>query len=183
MNPRSDRPPQARLQCRQSTEPERAVRKQNRYFALKLPIAVDAKSTSFAYVDPGKDSDSEQRSWGAAHEWLWRALRGIGAILDYTMRAETALKRWSNGTGKQGKQIAESPNRDDPAVKAEMIQIEDVMRRGDRAGSSKYGGFQGATLRLLESRNLPKSKGATGVTIDGFETLVSDRLRMQDSDL
>ncbi len=183
MMPRSDRPVQARLQCRHSPDPQRAVEKQTRCFALKLPIAVDAKSTSFAYLDPGKDTDSEQRSWADAHEWLWRALRGIGAVLDYTMRAETALKRWSNGAGELSSQREYGPSRNDPAVKAEMIQIEDVMRRGYRAGSSKYGGFQGATLRLLESRNLPKSKGATGVTIDGFETLVSDRLRMQDSDL
>ena len=53
-----------------------AVRKQTRYFALKLPIAVDDKTATFAYVDPGKDTDTELRSWGAAHEGLWRALRG-----------------------------------------------------------------------------------------------------------
>ena len=172
MMPRSDRPVQAKLQYRQSPDPQGAVRKQTRYFALKLPIAVDAKSTFLAYVDPGKDSDIELRSWGDAHEWLWRALRGkgikvqvvaIGADHDATIRAETALKRWSNGASKQVEQIAEEPTQDDPAVKAEMIQIEDVMRRGDRAGLSKYGGFQGATLRLIELRNLPKSKGTTGV--------------------
>ena len=50
--------------------------RQTRYFALKLPIAVAAKTATFAYVDPGKDTDTELRSWGAAHEWLWRALRG-----------------------------------------------------------------------------------------------------------
>ena len=52
--------------------------KQTRYFALKLPIAVDAKTATFAYVDPGNSTDTELRSWGAAHEWLWRALRGKG---------------------------------------------------------------------------------------------------------
>ena len=168
------------------------MRKQTRYFALKLPIAVDAKSTFLAYVDPGKDSDIELRSWGDAHEWLWRALRGkgikvqvvaIGADHDATIRAETALKRWSNGASKQVEQIAEEPTQDDPAVKAEMIQIEDVMGRGDRAGLSKYGGFQGATLRLIELRNLPKSKGTTGVSIDSYETWVLRRLRMLETDL
>ena len=85
-----------------------AVRKQTRYFALKLPIAVDEQSATFAYVDPGKDTDTELRSWGAAHEWLWRALRGkgltvkvivIGSDHDVTIRSEAALKRWSNGNG------------------------------------------------------------------------------------
>ena len=48
---------------------------QTRYFALKLPIAVDTKTATFAYVDPGRYTDTELRSWGTAHEWLWRALR------------------------------------------------------------------------------------------------------------
>ena len=93
-----------------------AVRKQTRYFALKLPIAADAKTATFAYIDPGNTTDTELRSWGAAHEWLWRALRGkgikvqvvaIGLDFDDTIRSETALKRWSKGAGKQVEQIAE----------------------------------------------------------------------------
>ena len=76
MLPRSDRPPQARLRWRQSLDPPGAVRKQTRYFALKLPIAADAKTATFAYVDPGNTTDTELRSWGAAHEWLWRGLYG-----------------------------------------------------------------------------------------------------------
>ena len=43
---------------------------QTRYFTLKLPIACDAKTATFVYVDPGKDTDTELRSWGVAHEWL-----------------------------------------------------------------------------------------------------------------
>ena len=35
-----------------------AVRKQTRYFALKLPIAADAKTATFAYVDPGNTTDT-----------------------------------------------------------------------------------------------------------------------------
>ena len=66
---------------------------------------------------------------------------------------------------------------------AQMQQIEYVMRRGDRAGLSKYGGFQGATLRLIELRKLPQSKGASGASIDGYETWVSRRLRMLDAEL
>ena len=58
MLPSSDRPPQAMLQCRQSPDPQGAVRKQTRYFALKLPIAADAKTATFAYVDPGNTTDT-----------------------------------------------------------------------------------------------------------------------------
>ena len=169
-----------------------AVGKQTRYFALKLPIAVDTKTATFAYVDPGKDTDTERCTWGATHEWLWRALREqglgvqvvvIGADRTATRRSKAALQSWSNGASEQGVHKAEGPTQDDPAVKAEMQQIEDVMRRGDRAGLSKYGGFQGATLRLIELRKRPQSKGASGASIDSYETWVSRRLRMLDAEL
>ena len=105
-----------------------AVGKQTRYFALKLPIAVEAQIATFAYVDPGNDTDTELRSWGAAHQWLWRALRGkgiqvravvVGADHTATRRSKAALRSWSNGASEQGVQKAEGPTQDDPAVKAE----------------------------------------------------------------
>ena len=73
--PCSDRPPQAQLQCRQSPDRQGDVRIQTRCYALKLPIAANTKTATFVYVDPGRFTDTELRSWGAAHEWLWRALR------------------------------------------------------------------------------------------------------------
>ena len=48
---------------------------QPRYFALKLPIAVDEQAATFVYVDPGQRTDSELRAWGRAHMPLWAALR------------------------------------------------------------------------------------------------------------
>ena len=35
-----------------------------RYFAFKLPIAVDEKTATFVYVDAGQSTDSELRAWG-----------------------------------------------------------------------------------------------------------------------
>ena len=46
-----------------------------RYFAFKLPIAVDDQAATFVYVDPGQTTDSELRAWGVAHAPLWTALR------------------------------------------------------------------------------------------------------------
>ena len=40
---------------------------QKRYFALKLPLAADPKTVTFAYVDPGHSTATELCSWGAAH--------------------------------------------------------------------------------------------------------------------
>ena len=54
------------------------VGNQKRYFALKLPLAVDPETVTFAYVDPGHQTDRELYSWGAAHGPLWDALRKKG---------------------------------------------------------------------------------------------------------
>ena len=43
---------------------------QSRYFPLKLPLALDKAQATFVYCDPGRDSDQELLSWGAAHAWL-----------------------------------------------------------------------------------------------------------------
>ena len=106
-----------------------ATGNQTRYFALKLPIAANAKTATFAYVDPGKYTDTELRSWGAAHEWLGRALRLKGIEVqvvviraDYTatIRAEAALQTWSQRAFEESSHQEERPSRNDPEVTAEI---------------------------------------------------------------
>ena len=159
---------------------------QTRYFALKLPIAANAKTATFAYVDPGKYTDTELRSWGAAHEWLWRALRlkgieiqvvVIGADYTATIRAEAALKTWSSRSGEQSSQREYGPSRNDPDVQDEIKYIENAVLTVDTEVLAKYGGVQGISKRLSFLKDLPKSSGP-GATIDDYETWVSDRLRV-----
>ena len=45
-----------------------------RYFPLNCPIALDSGRAVFVYVDPGHDTATALRSWGAAHRGLWHAL-------------------------------------------------------------------------------------------------------------
>ena len=40
----------------------------------QLPIALDSGRAVFVYVDPGHDTATALRSWGAAHRGLWHAL-------------------------------------------------------------------------------------------------------------
>ena len=164
-----------------------AVGTQTRYFALKLPIACDAKSATFAYVDSGKDTDTELRSWGDSHEWLWRALRlkgievravAIGADHTATIRAEAALETWSQRAGEQSSQRADGPSRNDPAVKEEIHSIEEAVLSLDTDIIAKYGGLQGVSDRLSYLKNLPKASGTVGATIDGYETWVSSRVKV-----
>ena len=130
---------------------------QTRYFALKLPIAANAKTATFAYVDPGRYTDTELRSWGDTHEWLWRALRGkgiqvqvvvIGADYTATIRAEAALKTWSSRAGEQSSQREYGPSRNDPEVKAEIQHIGNALLTVDRATIARYDGVKGITKRL-----------------------------------
>ena len=129
---------------------------------------------------------------GAAHEWLWRALRlhGIevravvmGADYTATIRAEAALKTWSSRAGEQSSQREYGPSRNDPDVQAEITRIEQAILTGDRRVCADYGDVNGASDRLIALRELPTATRDRGRSIESFETWVSRRLRMLGADL
>ena len=118
------------------------VGNQKRYFALKLPLAVDPETVTFAYVDPGHQTDRELYSWGAAHGPLWDALRkkgrqvrvlGIAAENLSLERTARVLERW----------VAAKPGTSDEVLtaKLEIKAIEDAMTGSDREFLAQYGGF------------------------------------------
>ena len=165
------------------------MRKQTRCYALKLPITANAKTSTFAYVDPSKDTDTDLRSWGDSHDWLWRALRlhdievravVVGPDHKATIRAEAALKTWSSRAGEQSSQREYGPSRNDPEVQAEIKYIETALNNADTRIIAKYGGVEEISDRLMERKDLPKSSGP-GATIDDYETWVSDRLRAEET--
>ena len=149
---------------------------QKRYFALKLPLAVEPETVSFAYVDPGHATDTELRSWGAAHGPLWDALRKKGrqvrvigiavenATLDRTARV---LERWA----------AAEPGTTDEGLtpKQEIKAIEGAMKQKDREFLARYGGFGGAMQRAAALHKLPEAKLTEGVSIDDYSTYRATR--------
>ena len=113
---------------------------QKRYFALKLPLAVDPETVTFAYVDPGHQTDSELYSWGAAHGPLWDALRKKGrqvrvigiAVENATVdRAARVLETWA----------AAEPGTSDEGLtpKQEIKAIRDAMKQNDQQFFARYG--------------------------------------------
>ena len=144
---------------------------QKRYFALKLPLAVDPEIVTFAYIDPGHQTDKELYSWGAAHGPLWDALRKKGrrvrvigiavknAILD---RTDRVLERWA----------AADPGTPDEGltVKREIEAIHEAMRRRDGEFLAHYGGFAKAGRRSVELQRRPETKLTEGVSIDDYST-------------
>ena len=142
-----------------------------RYFALKMPLAVEPEIITFVYVDPGHQTDTELYSWGAAHGPLWDALREKGrqvrvigiavenAILDRTARV---LGKWA----------AAEPGatHEGPTVNQEINLISDAMKQDDEEFLAPYGGFGGAMGRLGMLYRMPDANVREGVSIDQYWT-------------
>ena len=148
-----------------------AVGAQKRYFALKLPVAGEADSVVFAYVDPGHATAVELCSWGAAHGALWAAIRAAGrrvvvaalaAELDRVMRAERVLQLWAEAD--PGKPVPGVP------VKQEIALLKKALLDQDDEIFVGYGGEQGVVDRYLELQKLPEAGLAEGVKIDDYST-------------
>ena len=148
-----------------------AAGNRKRYFALKLPLAVDPETVTFLYVDPGHSTDTELCSWGAAHGRLWDALRtkgqqvrviGIGVENVNVDRAARLLQAWA----------AAEPGKPDEGltVKQEIKAIDDAMTQKDREFLARYGGFGPAMKRSAYLQKLPEAKVTEGVSIDDFST-------------
>ena len=144
---------------------------QKRYFALKLPLAVDPQTVTFAYVDPGRSTDTELHSWGAAHGPLWDALRTKGrqvrvigiavenAAVDRTARL---LEAWA----------AADPGKPDQGltVKQEIKLVGEAIHHDHKEILARYGGFNEALQRLAALERLPEAKVTEGVSIDDYST-------------
>ena len=154
---------------------------QKRYFALKLPLAVEPEIITFVYVDPGHQTHTELHAWGAAHGPLWDALRkkgrqvrviGIGvenAIVDRTHRV---LEKWAaapSGASHEG-----------PTPKQEINAIDEAMNHDDEEFLAPYGGFGGAMKRLGVLYKMPEAEVTEGVSIDDYWTWRAVRFAEQD---
>ena len=157
------------------------VGNQKRYFALKLPLAVDPETVTFAYIDPGHQTDRELYSWGAAHGPLWEALRKKGkhvrvigiAVENATVdRAARVLEIWA----------AADPGTSDEGLtpKQEIKAIEDAMERNDLAYLEQYGGFGEAMQRAVALHDVPEAKVTEGVSIDDYSTWRAVRFAERD---
>ena len=153
-----------------------AVGAQKRYFALKLPVAGGARTVTFAYVDPGRDTTGELNTWGGVHGRLWDAIRAkgrrvevvaIGAELDTVLRADRVLQLWA--AADPGKVI------EGLTAKQEIRAIKEALHKRDRVFFGQYGGMSRAAERYKELLTLPEAELAEGVSIDGYSTYHATR--------
>ncbi len=131
-----------------------------RYFPLRLPVALDAERAVFVHVDPGHDTVTGLRSWGARHRKLWEALRdrgvkiGVVAVVRTwreSMRARTVLANWTRDP--------RASEMDRETVR-EIERIDQAILKGDTRVIGEYGSLQAALKRsvALEKR----ARGETG---------------------
>ena len=159
-----------------------------RYFAFKLPIAVDDQAATFVYVDAGQTTDSELRAWGVAHAPLWAALRartfavqvvGVGVGSDAADRAAPVLKYWTQDGDGAGVDNPTGQTQADPEIRQEIARLKEATSGGNRSLLGEWGGFANAVDRLMALRQLPagtptttKARGA----IDRFQIWSTSRL-------
>ena len=159
-----------------------------RYFALKLPIAVDEQAATFVYVDAGQSTDSELRAWGVAHAPLWAALRArtfavhvvaIGTGAEAADRAAPVLKHWTQDGDGQGAPDLTTPTKADPEIRQELAWLERALSAGDRQMLNEAGGWEKASDRFLYLSELPEgtpTKATTRGVIDRYSIWNTVRL-------
>ena len=135
-----------------------------RYFAHKLPLALDAERATFVFVQAEDVTVSTVRAWGETHAGLWAALRAAGRAVEVVVAgrdpvrleaAEPVLDGWTRAPA------ASPPRLNEPAgnVQAEQATIRAALAAGDLRALAVYGGVNGALARM---RHLAAGKAGTG---------------------
>ena len=144
-----------------------------RHFHLGLPLALDTGRAVFVYVDPGHETATALRAWGAAHRELWGLLQDRGRKIEVvavartweaSSRARTVLGNWARDP---------RPSEYD----AEIEGIEGVLRSGDvRLIREVCGDIRGGLVRLVELRNQARRQSGRGL-LHRVNTWRTERLR------
>ena len=154
-----------------------AVGQTRHYFQLKLPIALEPYRAVFIYVDPGYETATGLRSWGAAHRALWKALRernrkvevvAVAREIEALERAKRVLSRWA-------KNFELPASTHDPSAGEEIAKIESAILIGNVPVLEEYGGLQGALKRSVALKKLARKRSKKTI-IEGFSTFWSRRV-------
>ena len=173
-----------------------AVERRKRYFALKLPSAVDSETATFVYVDPGHQTNSGLRFWGETHQRLWAELKRKGLQVQVVAiaqdqqaiaRAGRVLRGWANRPPARVEQGAGELTQDDPSVAQEMERIRQAILKADRRLLAEYGAggisFNPAMERYMELEKLPKTRATGRVSIDSYTSWRPRRFSKSDANL
>ena len=120
-----------------------------RYFPFKLPVALEAERALFVYVDPGHDTATALRSWGAAHRGLWLALHRLGRSVEVVAVARTSREMDRALAVMSGWAEASGPGERDAGIREELARIERAILQGAVQILEEFGGLQAALKRSV----------------------------------
>ncbi len=120
-----------------------------RYFPFKLPVALEAERALFVYVDPGHDTSTALRSWGAAHRGLWLALHRLGRSVEVVAVARTSREIDRALAVMSGWAEASGPGEPDAGIREELARIERAILQGAVQILEEFGGLQAALKRSV----------------------------------
>ena len=134
-----------------------------RHFPLGRPITLDDERAVFVYVDPGHETKTALRSWGAAHRELWKALWDRGRKIEVVAvvrtlgemsRARAVLANWAR---------APSPAEMDEETALELARIEQAILTGDVPVIEEYGSLQAALKRSIALEKQARGRAGQGL--------------------
>ncbi|MDE2669055.1 MAG: hypothetical protein OXI51_05300 [Chloroflexota bacterium] len=146
-----------------------------RYFPLGLPIALDAERAVFVYAEPGHDTATALRSWGAKHGDLWKALWDLGLKIEVV----AVVRRWKEAS-RTRRVLANwsrypRPTGIDGETRREVARIEQAILGGDVHTLAEYGGLQAAMKRANALEKRARRRAGRGLT-ERADTWMTDRL-------
>ena len=153
-----------------------AVGETRRHFRLKLPIALETDRTVFVYVDPGYETATALRSWGAAHRGLWRALRERDRRVEVVVvaREHRCLQSAYTVLGHWADNFEPAAREDEALAGEEFARIEQAILTGNVRVLEEYRGVHAALNRTVELEQLAR-KRSHKTMIEGFATWRSTR--------
>lgn len=152
-----------------------ALRGLRRFFPLGLPIALDTERAVFVYAEPGYETATAIRSWGAKHGDLWKRLWDLGLKIEVV-----AVVRRSKEYGRTSRVLANwsrypRPSEIDEETRRDIARIEQAILGGDVRTLDEYGGLNAALKRAVALENRARRRAGRGLT-ESVKTWSSDRL-------
>ncbi len=155
-----------------------------RYFAHKLPLALDAARATFVFVQAEDVTPSGVRTWGETHAGLWAALGAAGRAVEVVVvgrdperlaAAEPVLAGWTRAPAAPDA-AAERPGEAERRAEAELAAVRAAVARGDLAALEAYGGINGALARMRDLAALKSGAGRAAPAITSGRTWRSTRV-------
>ena len=146
-----------------------------RFFPLGLPIALDTERAVFVYAEPGYETATAIRSWGAKHGDLWKALWDLGLKIEVV----AVVRRWKE-YGRTSRVLANwsrypRPSEIDEETRRDLDRIEQAILAGDVRTLDEYGGLNAALKHAIALENRARRRAGRGLT-ESVKTWSSDRL-------